>query len=738
MPFLRGLPAATAASPGIACLTPRSPAKSDKMPPRPQPAPPTPASVRPWAETARLVAVVLAALLVWIIHSGRVSTEAWHLPTEYTGDAHEMLARVKASSEGDLIPLLPQRIERLNAPLGANWNAYPTPDKLPLLLLGGVARLTDLFFAANLGLMAAFGLTAGAFYWCVRRWLGAAWEWAAAGALLFAFNSSVLHRGLSHFSFVMNWVIPLGLLACWLIAGSRRLHWGSREMWVCFGASFLLGFHNTYYLYFWLPLVVWAAAGRWFETRQRTPVLVAAACLGLAATSFFLSTFEYWVYSVGPDAAPLLERNYGGTERYALKFVELFIPPATHRVDLLAFLGQRYQRWSEFRGESHLPYLGLAGLAALLWLVAATLPRLFRSRPLPGAALASGWLTAFGTTGGINSVLAFFGGLFVFRATNRIGVFLAAVLLVFLVGRLSRVTRGWRPAARLGTAGLVAALGLLDQLPDPSFAAATQAQVRAAVDSDRTFGRALEERLPDDAMVFQLPVLLFPETTPPWRLRDYEHFRPYLATSTLRFSYGAAKFRPRIRWQQELENLAAPALARRLEELGFSALYLNRRGFEDSADRLLADLARAGYTDRLDSPLGNQVALFLRPDATPALPFARSLTYGRGWHNRPVDGIRWAHSDATLLYFNPLDRPVRARVRLWMHAPDERSLSVRHGTTLLAAQLLPGGEQEVATAEFLLPPGNVVLHLATAEDALSTGGQRRKFGIRYSLVERLD
>ena len=55
-------------------------------------------------------------------------------------------------------------------------------------------------------------------------------------------------------------------------------------------------------------------------------------------------------------------------------------------------------------------------------------------------------------------------------------------------------------------------------------------------------------RLPPGAMVFQLPVMAFPEVAPAHNLGDYEHFRPYLATRALRFSYGMLKGRSRHRW----------------------------------------------------------------------------------------------------------------------------------------------------------------------------------------------
>lgn len=192
--------------------------------------------------------------LVWCWHHGRWTAASWHLPTAYAGDAYETLARLQAAAEGDIWPTQSQVITRLGAPFGAYWNAYPTPDKLLMLVLGGLARLVGVFAASNAGLLLAQVSSALAFY-LVARWLRCRWEWALAGAMLFAYTYSVFHRGLAHFSLVFTWTVPLGLLAVWLVAGSRRLEWRRPGALLCLGAAAALGAHNPYNLFFWLQLM---------------------------------------------------------------------------------------------------------------------------------------------------------------------------------------------------------------------------------------------------------------------------------------------------------------------------------------------------------------------------------------------------------------------------------------------------------------------------------------------------
>lgn len=695
------------------------------------PRPPSRRSVPAWVWP--LVAFLLGAL-VWVAHEGRWDAESWRYPTAYRGDVFEVLARLKASAEGDIWPVRHQRIERLAAPFAADWNAYPTPEKVPLLLLGIIARATDVFVAANVGLMVAHALSAAVFCWVVRRWLRVRPEWALLGALLFASNYTIVHRGLAHFSFVFTWVVPWGLAACWLVARSSRLDWRRADAWLCLGAGAAMGAHNTYYLFFWLQLMGWAALAQWWGARRWVNLQVAGAAIAAATLSFLLVTFEYWFLDGAADAWPLLERSYGGTERYALKAVELFIPPPVHAWDWFAFLGQRYTRWSDWRGEEFLPYLGLVGIAGLAWLACAALPRLLRGRTMPGQALSAGWLLAFSNVGGLNNVAAFFGGLYLFRATNRVVVFLAALILVFVIVRLARLTARWRPAARWGLAVGLAGLGLADQLPRGESPERREAQ-RAMVRADRAFAAKAEEMLGDGAMVFQLPVMGFPEVTPPWRLGDYEHFRPYLTTQSLRFSYGEAKFHPRGQWQGEYADLPPAELAQRLEALGFAAIYIQRRGYEDRAESLLNELEEAGYTDLIQGTQGTQVLVLLRPGQPKGPPWAETLTCGRGWNRRPVNGVRWSYREAALLYHNPGTTPVEVSLRLEIEVPRRQHVTLAQAGEVLWREEDVRGPVEITVEKVRLEPGDNTL-LLTGTETARDGRGIRMLGLRSTRVWR--
>jgi phosphoglycerol transferase len=599
-----------------------------------------------------------------------------------------------------------------------------------MLVLGTIVHAFGLYAAANFGLLLAQVSSALAFYLVARR-LRCRWEWAAASALLFAYTYSTVHRGLSHFSLVFTWTIPLGLWAVWLVAGSKRLEWNRAGAAVCLGAAVALGSSNPYNLLFWLQLMGWAIVVQWLGARRHANLQIGIMSIGVALLALFVVQAEGWLYVEDTDALPLLARNYAGTEMYALKAVEMFIPPAYHAWDWLAFFGHRYLRWSGWRGEAFLPYLGLVGIAGFAWLLFHTLRRIVDRRPLPGQALSVGWILAYASVGGVTNLLALYLGFQVFRATNRGAIFISAIVLFFVASRLSRVSAGWPAWIRLGAAALVAGFGVLEQLPRRD--AATDMEALAAeVQGDRAFGRQLEAALPAGANVFQLPVLGFPEVATPHQLNDYEHFRPYLASRTLRFSYGSAKARARGRWQEELERRPVPDMVRRLEEYGFAALYINRRGYADRAESLLRDLDGLGYQRRIEGPKGDQVVVLLRPAANPRPPLSESMTFGLGWHQRPDAGVRWAYGEAALSYFNPYAYPISVDVRLTLAGVSPRRVVLEREGAMVRELAVEREPREFVIAGVTLAPGvnRFSLHSpAKARRDPAAQNQLRSFGV---------
>ena len=184
------------------------------------------------------------------------------------------------------------------------------------------------------------------------------------------------------------------------------------------------------------------------------------------------------------------------------------------------------------------------------------------------------------------------------------------------------------PTRRTVTAAIAAGLVILwdqvPQAPKPEFTALVARQVEA----DRTFVTQMEAALPAGAMVFQLPIMEYPEAPLPG-VPPYDHFRPYLYSKQLRFSFGSMKGRPREQWQQAVQKqmLNGASLNQQTQQIqfnqnsvgaavdemrkkGFAAIYVNRNGFPDRGKGLEKSLLELGYLKPpIDSAAGDLVCI---------------------------------------------------------------------------------------------------------------------------------
>ena len=206
-------------------------------------------------------------------------------------------------------------------------------------------------------------------------------------------------------------------------------------------------------------------------------------------------------------------------------------------------------------------------------------------------------------------------------------------------------------------AAIVLLIGFYDQAPRKLPPQATES-ARRLINSDIAFGRDMESKLKPGSMVFQMPVMVFPEATPINGVGGYDMLRPYLTTKTLRFSFGSVRGRTREAWQWEVEKLPPAEMAAALEKYGFSAIYINRKGYTDHGDALLKALGDAGHKAIAEDELQVLACVALNPSATPELPHtderAQVLLHS-GWvikEHTPIDNRQWSDGNATLTFFS--------------------------------------------------------------------------------------
>jgi hypothetical protein len=574
------------------------------------------------SETFFALLLAGVATLLAIAAYGRWGTSTWSVPLEYgslgyDADAMAVLAQIKAAAQGDFPPFVTKNVRQLGAPFVGNWNDVPIVEQLLYWLAGCLAGVTSVFFAANALVVFSHALAAVGFY-AVSRALGGERGLCLAGGLVFGFARFPFTRQIHHPQVLYDWHVPACLLVGWWVLDGSGLTRRDRRFWIAVAIAVATGIQHPYYTNMFVQLTGLACLVQWARGRREAAGAGLAVC-GAAMAAFLVMCGNYFAYKLLHGGNPAgLVRRFQWLEFYALKPLDLFMPPPDHRLPALAGLGRGYFENVLVPGE--IPpscYLGMVGIAALTWLAVVSVRRALAtpSRPLPAESWQVLWILAYSVIGGVNCLVGVC-GIQLFRSANRYSIFILAIALVWAIRRLSRMPLAGRMGWGLSAA--VVALALWDQVP-PAPTAATIADVAARVDSDRAFTRALEARLPQGAMIFQLPFMKYPEQPAPG-VSASDHFRPFLYTDTLRFSFGSMAGRQDTAWQEPLLSGGLQAAIAGLERYGFAALYVNRAGYQDGGAELLKALAALGRNETVASPRGDLVAVLLEPAAVPELP----------------------------------------------------------------------------------------------------------------------
>ena len=689
-----------------------------------------------WVLVTFLVIVVTG---IWCSHYRRWSKNSWTVPVAYipdkswdmasSGDAIWGMAATKARADGD-ISFFNKRPISFGAPFRANWNNWPSIEEAVDIWWALLAGSFGLFIGSNLTLLSAHLLAAVSFYFVCRHLRYDA-SMAFAGAVLFALSRYAFWRGLPHLTLTFYWHLPLVLLVLWWCVREESISGNRNKLGWCLAIVVLTGLQNAYYSAMFLQLLFWAALFCLLRpgSRNRAILPVALAGLLLATIAFAnVDTFFSWrAHGSHLDAVP---RTYSEGELYALRPVELFLPRSHSLNDWALWANRIYFNSSLYSGEEGSVYLGLAGMVALVWLIGTALWSVVRGTPLKiplhfwGVFL----VACFSVVGGLNGLIGLF-GMHLFRSSNRYSIVILTILLLFLVKELTRLSRRWKPATVVAFAALLVAIGLYDQVPPGH--PEQEATTRKDLVQEADLVSKIEASLPQPASVFQLPVRDFPESAPLNAMVDYENFRPYLHSRSVRFSYGDAKVEDRPRWQKEAEQFAPKDLIEVLESYGFDAILINRRGYADRGASLIDDLGSAG-SGRIVAESEDFICLRLNPAQRILFP----PVFGPGWYELEGDyekNLRWSSGNATLVLYNGDGEERAVRITCGVAAPNSKRLKIVEGGRILyEAAIDPNDPPSPVDLRVVLHSGENELHFITDKAFKGATEDPRKLDFRIT------
>lgn len=534
-----------------------------------------------WLAPPALIALILFAALA-------SPQRAFSVPVNQSPSALTYLAQVRGVvDDGTQTHLLP-------------WIA--PVDRLIVRGVGltgaGVGGTANLAWLLTLMLSGSFAA------WGYRR-LGISIPGACVLGILYGVSPYALYWNLEEPS-AIPFLVPFAATAALALATGAISDWPRREVFVLLGGLLVLGLNGREYAYFGAFLtVIGAVAG---AVRSGRAAMVAAVLLAATVVSLMPA-----IRAPQPEPDPTYRVTAADAETGGVKIRQLVGPLPSHWLPPFA-------EWSRREGAAGFPYesanhlsrLGIvAGLGFLGLLWALLIPAAAGPPPHGETVRAASGLTlaAFlvATIGGLGTVVSLLiePTILVF---SRITPFLIFFSLAAVGVWVERASAGRRRGRLVWVA--LAIFALLDQMvairPLHRGVAKTRIEYRQLQGMVET----LERELPSGARVYQLPDRTDHLQRRVVRMQPNDDLKPSLVSRHLRWRY-PARTAAETRDDKLRDALEPDALPERLAQDGFSAIVVDRLGYDDNGEAVLAALHATGRTAVL-AQTERYVALLVR------------------------------------------------------------------------------------------------------------------------------
>lgn len=519
------------------------------------------------------------------------------VPFTYGGDGLAYLWNVQRAIEG----VWYFENERSGFPFGSNHLDYPTSDTgtyVALKLLGLVFH--SAIAVVNVYYLLGFSICAIAAY-LVARTVGVSKYFSIATALIYAFSSFHFWR-LGHLFFTWYFVAPFffyvgfRLFSNHLIFTNFKLSLKVKLLNAI--ALIALASFGIYYALFGCIVLALCTATAAFYQRSWRYFFEGTATLFFVLFGVLLNVMPSLVYIfISGENREGVNRFASESELYALKITQMLLPRADHRLDGFFEFASRYNGSFPLVTENISASLGLIGSLGFLLLMIVLVFTLF-SANMPSSipshlqndqfklrlqvlAVLAFSMVLLGTVGGGSSLFAMLITTSI-RSWNRISIFIAFIsVLAIMICLDTLISKYLKPAYAwpIGTllALILLVVGIYDQTVRPCHTCNSSNQTLAS--NDAAFIHLIETTLPPQSAIYQLPYMAFPESGSVNNLGSYDQARGLLNSAQLRWSFGGMRGRTGDWFYRKLALLPIVQQVAIIKAMGFSGIYLDRRGY---------------------------------------------------------------------------------------------------------------------------------------------------------------
>ena len=185
-----------------------------------------------------------------------------------------------------------------------------------------------------------------------------------------------------------------------------------------------------------------------------------------------------------------------------------------------------------------------------------------------------------GTIGGLGTCF------FVFvsrtlRCFNRISIYIAffsiMAVCIILDYYAKKIKIRWKAILMAVAVSVVFIAGIKEQNPDNGLMTEERT---AQWENDKEFIGRIESQMDEGAMIYQLPYHKYPEGGTQNEMYDFELFKGYLHSDTLKWSFGISYGTDEDEWDYNTANMNVEDMIAELYNKCFSGIYIDRDGYE--------------------------------------------------------------------------------------------------------------------------------------------------------------
>lgn len=587
------------------------------------------------------ILAVYASLIIITLITLTFIMQLWrsdiHIPFQYGGDTNMTAEWVKALLDNGWY--LDNRY--IGMPTGNNLRDVPQTDNFHYLIIKLISFFTNDYAAIlNIFFILTFPLIVCTSFYVFRKF-SISPHLSFIGAFLYAFLPYHYFRNIGHIFLSAYYMNPLIIMVIlWLFSGQldtikeagsfRRIIGSIKPKFIgSLAICCIIAAGHVYYAYFACFFLLIAGSVRSFWQKSFRPATTAIILTGVITVSGLLTLSPVILYQLqhGQNKAASV-RVYHESELYSLKISELLLPTIGHRIKFLSDLRDKHEREISFLYRFYRPKIGssigIIGSAGFIFLLIFLL--VYRKSDendsskdytlLHHLSILNITALLLSITGGFNSFVSHILRYKIRgyeRMNNFIAFFSIFVILILIQKFYERyICNKQTQPIRIGSVNLrpqrityyiviflILAAGLYDQAGKGS--TPEYDSVKKKYMHDKQFVGRIEQVLPPGSMVFQLPYVSYPETKFPYKMIDYDHFRCYLHSKTLRWSYGTVKGRTGDKWQKNVSSKQTAALLKEISDKGFKGIYVDRNGYEDNGEKIISEIKAILKTEPITS-----------------------------------------------------------------------------------------------------------------------------------------